>query len=50
MIDLVEYFLFATLLSNFNRLNLQYSSCKHVISIKVENSVDPDQMASSEAS
>ena len=25
-------------------------SCKHVFSIKVENSVDPDQMASLEAS
>ena len=27
-----------------------YSSCKHVFSIRVENSVDPDQVASSEAS
>ena len=31
-------------------VNLQYSSCKDVFSIRVENSVDPDQMASSEAS
>ena len=25
-----------------------YSSCKHMFSIKVQNSVDPDQMASAE--
>ena len=33
----------------FNPVNLQQSSCKGVFSIRVENSVDPDQMASSEA-
>ena len=27
---------------------LQYSSCKHAFSIRMEKSVDPDQMASSE--
>ena len=32
------------------RVNLQDSSCTHIFSIRVENSVDPDQMASSEAS
>ena len=31
-------------------LNLQHSSCKHVFSIRKENSMNPDQMASSEAS
>ena len=30
-------------------LNLQHTSCKHVFSIRMENSVDPDQMATSEA-
>ena len=30
--------------------NLQLSSCKHVFSIRMEYIVDPDQMASSEAS
>ena len=34
----------------FYPVNLQNSSCKHVFSIRVENRVDPDQMASSEAS
>ena len=29
---------------------LQHFSCKHAFSIRVENSVDPDQMALSEAS
>ena len=29
---------------------LQHPSCKHVFSIKVENSVDPDQMMAAEAS
>ena len=32
-----------------NPVNLQDSSWMHVITIRVENSVDPDQMASSEA-
>ena len=27
-------------------VNLQHSICKHVFSIRVENSVDPDQLAS----
>ena len=30
--------------------NLKHSSCEHVISIRLEKSVDPDQMATSEAS
>ena len=34
-----------TALLNFYPVNLQHSSCKHVFSIRVENSVDPDQMA-----
>ena len=39
-----------TLFPNFYLVNLQHSSCKHTFSISVENSVDPDQMASPEAS
>ena len=31
-------------------VNLQYSRCKHVFSISVENSKDPDQMATSKVS
>ena len=38
-----------TLLPNFYLINLQHSSCKHAFEIRVENSVDPDQMASSTA-
>ena len=38
----------ATLLLCFYPVNLQFFSWKHVFSIGVENSVDPDQMASSE--
>ena len=36
---------------HFYPVNPQHSSCKHVhvFSMRVENSVDPDQMASSEA-
>ena len=34
------------LLPNFKHVYLQHSSCEHVFTIKVENSVDPDQMAS----
>ena len=34
----------------FYPVNLQHSSSMHIFSIRVENSVDPDQMASSEAS
>ena len=43
-------FLCTTLLPNFYPVNLQHSSCKHVFSIWVENSVDPCQMASWENS
>ena len=38
-----------TLLPNFYSVILQHSNYKHVFSIEVENSVDPDQMASLEA-
>ena len=38
-----------TLLPLFYPINMQHSSCKHVFSIRVETSVNPDQMASSEA-
>ena len=34
----------------FYLVNLQHSSYKHAFTSRVENSVDPDQMASSEAS
>ena len=34
----------------FLSFNLHHSSCKHVFSIRVQNTVDPDQMASLEAS
>ena len=44
-----EYFIYFTL-SQVYRVNLQYSSCKHVFSIRVENSMDPDKMASDEVS
>ena len=43
-------FLYPTLLPNIYPVKLLHSSCKHVFSIKVENSVDPDQLASDEAS
>ena len=39
-----------TLLYNFHPVNLQHSSSQKVFSIRVENSVDPDQLVSSEAS
>ena len=39
-----------TTLPIFYHVNLHHSSCKHVFSIRVENSVNPGQMASSEAS
>ena len=48
-IVLTSYF-YVQLLSNFYHFSLQHSSCQHVFSVKVENSVDPDQMASSEVS
>ena len=41
--------LHTTLLPEFYPVNLQHSSCKNVFSIRIENNVDPDQMASSEA-
>ena len=44
-----EYFLCTTLSSNYYHVNLQYSSLYQVLSIRVENIVDTDQMASSEA-
>ena len=34
----------------FYPVNQQHSGCKHIFSIRVENSVDPDQIASTEAS
>ena len=39
-----------TLFPNVYLVNLKHSSCKHAFSIRVENSVDPDQTASLEAS
>ena len=33
----------------FYPVDLQHSRCKHTFSVRVENSVDPDQLASSEA-
>ena len=42
--------LYSTLLRNFNIVNMQHSSCKHVFSIGVKNSVDHDQLASNEES
>ena len=35
---------------NTTSINLQHRDCKHIFSIRVENSVDPDQIASSETS
>ena len=43
-----EYF-YVQLLLHFYHINLQHSSCKSGFSIRVENSVGPDQMASEEA-
>ena len=34
-----------TTLPNFYPVNLHHSICKHVFSIRVENGVDPDQLA-----
>ena len=36
----------ATLIPNLYPVNLQHSSCKHVFSIRVENTGDPDKMVS----
>ena len=38
-------FMYTSFLPNFYPVNLQHSIYQHVFSIKVENSVDPDQMA-----
>ena len=45
----VENFFFTTLLPDFYPVNLQQFSCKHFFSVRVENSVNPNQI-SSEAS
>ena len=45
-----ESILCTTLLPNFYPFNLQHSNYYHLISIEVESSVDPHQMASSETS
>ena len=42
--------LYTTLFPNFYPVNLENSICKHVFSTIVENSVDPDMVALSEAS
>ena len=42
--------LYTILLPNFYTVHLQHSSCMHAFSFKVENSVNPDQMHSLEAS
>ena len=47
---MLNIFLCTTLFPKFYPVNLQHSSRKHVFSIRVENSVDPDQMALLEAS
>ena len=49
---LVMLIIFCTTLlpNSYFCFNMQHSSCKHVFSIRLENDVDPDQMASSEAS
>ena len=44
-----EYFMYYTP-PNFYSFKMQHSSYKDVFTSRVENSVDPDQMASSEAS
>ena len=41
--------LHTTLGLKFNPVNLQHASYKHVFSSRMENSVDPDQMASLES-
>ena len=47
---MLNIFMYYMLPNFYPIINLQHSSCKHVFLIKVETSVDPDQMASSEAS
>ena len=44
------YILRTVFFHNFFPVNLQYSSYKHVFPSRVENSVDPAQLASSGAS
>ena len=46
---MLNFFLCSTLLPEFYLINLQHSSSNHVFSIRLENSVDPDQMATLEA-
>ena len=47
---ILNIFMYYTPPQFFYPVNLQHSSCKLVFSIRVDNSVDPDQLASSEAS
>ena len=42
--------LYTSLLPNVYPVNLKHSNYEHPFSFRVENNVDPDQMASSEAS
>ena len=42
-----DYFFVPHSSPNFYPVNLHHSSCKHVFSIRVENTVDTDQTASS---
>ena len=42
---MLNNFMYTSFLPNFYSVNLQHSIYQHVFSIKVENSVDPDQMA-----
>ena len=44
MLGIISNILFANMYS----VNLQHASCKQVFSIKIENSVDPYQMTSSD--
>ena len=41
---LPSIFLCSTRIPNFYPVSLQHSSCKNVFSIRLESSVDPDQM------
>ena len=45
-----EFFLSTTLLPNLYPVNQQHSSGKGVFLVRLENSVDPDQMALLDAS
>ena len=46
----LRYFYTLFFLPNFHPADMQWSSYKPVVTSTVENCVDPDQMASSEAS